>query len=267
MKTLYLDCFSGISGDMTLGAFIDMDVDFQTLKNELEKLNLSGYQLIAEKKVKGGISGTDINVVLHDDNQHNEMHDQNIAHEHHEHHHSHTHTHESIKRSLHDIRDIIISSALSDTVKEHSLHMFERLAEVEATIHQVDMENVHFHEVGAVDAIVDIVGAAICFDLINPDRVVASSVHVGSGFVKCAHGMFPVPAPATLELLKGVPIYSKGIPGELVTPTGAVILTEYTQEYMDFPSMVVKKIGYGLGKKDFDIPNCLRVCLGETIKK
>lgn len=265
MKTLYLDCFSGISGDMTLGAFVDMEVDFQILKDELGKLNLDGYQLIAEKKVKSGISGTDITVDILDENQNNEIQETNTEHEHQGHHH--THSRKSIQRGIKDIRKIILSSALSDNVKGHSLHMFERLAKVEAAIHQVDVENVHFHEVGGVDSIVDIVGAAICFDLVNPDRVVASSVHVGSGFVKCAHGMFPVPAPATLELLKGVPIYSKSIPGELVTPTGALILTEYVQEYMDFPSMVVKKIGYGLGKKDFDIPNCLRFCLGESLKK
>lgn len=280
MKVLYFDCFSGISGDMTLGALLDLGINQQEFLNELKKLKLDNeYEIVFQRSVKNGISGLDVNVILkenHDEDAHQKMHEMDITHQHEEHHH-HDHHHHSYeghhhhshgkRRNLSDIREIIENSELKDEVKEKSISMFQRLAEAEAKIHHTDIENVHFHEVGAVDAIVDIVGASICIDMLKPDRIISAPVNVGGGMVKIEHGIFPVPAPATLEILKGVPIYARGTPGELVTPTGAVILTTFASEFTDFPSMIVEKIGYGLGKKTYDVPNCLRVCYGEAVKK
>ncbi|MGI6706403.1 MAG: nickel pincer cofactor biosynthesis protein LarC [Clostridia bacterium] len=283
MKVLYFDCFSGISGDMTLGALLDLGISQQEFLNALKKLNLDDeYEIVFQKSVKNGISGLDVKVKLrenHDEDAHQTMHEMTVSHQHEEghHHHDHHHDHHSHnghyhhshakRRNFSDIREIIENSELKDEVKEKSIFMFQRLAEAEAQIHNTDIENVHFHEVGAVDAIVDIVGASICMDMLRPDRIISSPVNVGGGMIKIEHGIFPVPAPATLELLKGVPIYARGTPGELVTPTGAVILTTFASEFSDFPSMVVERIGYGLGKKTYDVPNCLRVCYGEAVKK
>jgi len=266
---------------MTLGALLDLGIDQEQFLSELKKLNLENeYKITIRKGLKNGISGTDVDITFTSilDPDHDKMHALGIEHDHHhthehdgEHDHIHTHHHhhasKGIRRNLHDIRKIIEESQLSHEVKRMSIHMFERLAAAEAKIHNTSVDEVHFHEVGAVDAIVDIVGTAICMDLLKPERIISSPVNVGGGLVKIEHGVFPVPAPATLELLKGVPIYSRGNVGELVTPTGAVILSTYCTEYTDFPPMIVDKIGYGLGKKSYDMPNCLRVCLGESGKK
>ncbi|MDN5277458.1 MAG: pyridinium-3,5-bisthiocarboxylic acid mononucleotide nickel chelatase [Clostridiales bacterium] len=304
MKILYFDCFSGISGDMTLGALLDLGLDQQAFLNELDKLGLKEYDIEIKRGVKKGITGLDVTVrILHShqedhgvDHHHQHVHDvhhkeeaaeefsqtkidevhQHSAHHHHQEHsevHNHTHVHShshdgvGVQRNFREIKELIENSALSQSVKDTALKIFEKLAMAEGKIHGISYDQVHFHEVGAVDSIVDIVGTAICIDMLKPDIIMASPVNVGGGFVKCQHGMFPVPAPATLELLKGIPVYSKNAQGELVTPTGAAILSALCREFVDFPSMVIEKIGYGLGKRDYKVPNCLRVCWGEALKK
>ena len=238
-KILYFDCFSGISGDMAVGAFLDLGIDEGDFLSELEKLNLEGYRIRIRRSVKKGISGTDFEVLLEEGNHHH------------------------VHRNLYDIEQILDSSGLKDTVKAMSKKIFRIVAEAEATVHGKPIEEVHFHEVGAVDSIVDIAGFSICMDLLGVEEVHSSPLHVGCGFVECAHGHIPVPAPAVLEILKGVPIYSAGIRGELVTPTGAAIVKALSRSYGEIPLMEIQKIGYGLGKRDFEIPNAFRVYLAE----
>lgn len=245
MKILYYDCFSGISGDMNLAALIDLGINKEYLISELKKLNIDEYEIKVTKDARGAINGTRVDVVLHE-------HDEVESHEHHHH------------RNLKDIEKIINESALSDDVKKLSLNIFSKVAKAEAKVHNKDIYEVHFHEVGAVDSIVDIIGAAICIDYLKPDAIMCSSVEVGSGFVKCAHGLLPIPAPATAEILKGIPIKCSGVPFEATTPTGAAILSTIVNDFNCKKDFFVKKIGYGIGHKDEgSIPNVLRVFLGE----
>lgn len=244
MKILYYDCFSGISGDMNLGAMIDLGVDKNYLIGELSKLNIDGYVIEVTSDSRKGIMGTRVDVIL---KQHS--HEENEGHEH---------------RNFEDIKKIIDSSSLNKKVKEISLNIFRRVAEAEAKVHGKPLSDVHFHEVGAVDSIVDIVGAAICFNYFNVDMVISSPVETGSGFVRCAHGMLPVPAPATAEILKGIPLKVKEIPFEATTPTGAAIITEFASEFTDKKDFKIIRIGYGIGHKDEgNIPNVLRIFLAE----
>lgn len=248
MKILYFDCFSGISGDMILGAMLDAGVDETLLRQELSKLSIEGYELEVSKGIKNGISGTDVKVILHQEHHHDDDHER-IHHDH---------------RNLSDVEHIIDESALSENVKTTAKGIFLRLAQAEAHVHGTSIDQIHFHEVGAVDSIVDIVGAAICLDILKADLIYASPVNVGSGFVRCQHGLLPVPAPATLELLKGIPSYSSGANGELVTPTGAAVLSYISRNFGPLPSITVERVGYGLGKRDLkDVPNVLRVVIGE----
>lgn len=246
MKIAYFDIFSGISGNMVLGALLDAGLEFDVLKEELSKLDLTGYQLQVEKTVKNGVSSTYLNVELEKDNHHHDDHD----------HHG---------RHLAEIEKIIVDSDLAAPVKEMSSRIFRRLAKAEAKIHNKDPEQVHFHEVGAVDAIVDIVGAAVGIHKLGIEQVIASRIHTGTGFVDCAHGRIPIPAPATLELLQNAPVYSTGIESELVTPTGAAIITTLADEFSSLPLMQIKSIGYGAGSRDLEIPNLLRVSIGELV--
>lgn len=270
-KILYFDCASGISGDMTLGALLDLGIEKDYLIQELSKLKVAGYHLHIGPGEKCGIFGTDVDVVLeHDDSHHHsndQVHSHNDGHSHsHDHTHGHDHSHshgDHVHRNLSDIEAIIDASELSDSVKILSKKMFLHVAEAEAKIHGKSVNEVHFHEVGAVDSIVDIIGVAILFDSLDIDRVVVSPVHVGTGFVRCAHGKIPVPAPATLEILKGIPVYSTGIRNELVTPTGAAILKAFGSEFSAMPKMSIERIGYGMGKRDLEIANVLRLVLGE----
>ena len=285
MKTLFFECFSGISGDLNLGAMIDLGVDFDLLKRELSKLGIDEeFSLDVSVGNKMGIHGTRLDVVLH---EHEHSHDQN-SHSHdgdvHSDHHSHGHTHEgdhvhshshvhdgmakhhSHGRSFSDIKRLIQKSDLKETVKELSLAIFEKIAVAEAKVHHQEVEEVHFHEVGATDSIVDIVGAAICFDALNVEKVICTPIELGSGFVWCQHGKLPVPAPATAEILHGIPTHRGGVSGEATTPTGAAILAVIVDEFVENPLFVSEKIGYGIGFKDFEIPNVLRVSLG-TIER
>ncbi|WP_069650831.1 nickel pincer cofactor biosynthesis protein LarC [Caloranaerobacter ferrireducens] len=265
MKILYYDCFSGISGDMNLGAMIDLGVDKEYLINELSKLNLdSEYEIRIRRENKKGIDGTKVDVILK--NKYNHSHDHlneeakhHYAHKHDHFHDHHDHTHSHAHRNLKDIEDIIYSSSLNENVKKLSIDMFRKIAQAEAKVHGKSLYEVHFHEVGAVDSIVDIVGAAICIDYLKVDKIMASHVQVGGGFVKCAHGLIPVPAPATVEILKGIPIKSGIVPFETTTPTGAAILAVNVDEFTDEMNFTIEKIGYGIGNRDLKIPNVLRV--------
>ncbi len=240
MKILYYDCFCGISGDMNLGAMIGLGVDPDFLRRELSRLEMDGeFELAVKSGEKMGIRGVKADVVLK------------------EHHHPH-------HRHLEDIKSIINGSGLRDGVKQKSLAMFERIARAEAKVHGVPVEEVHFHEVGAADSIVDIVGAAIALDYLKPDKIMASSVQVGGGFVRCAHGLLPVPAPATAELLSGIPIKTGIADKETTTPTGAAILAANVSEFTDKPQFTIVKTGYGLGTRDLNVPNVLRVYLAEA---
>jgi uncharacterized protein (TIGR00299 family) protein len=238
MRTLYFDCFAGASGDMILGAMIAAGVDGGVLSEQLSRLNVDGFSLNFETVTRSGLSATYAKVET-----------------------AHEHKH----RHLADIRQIIEGSNVADAAKKLSVEIFTRLAEAEARVHNEPVEHVHFHEVGALDAIVDIVGAAICFDLLKIDRFVSSPLHVGSGTIDMAHGRFPVPPPAVAELLKGVPFYSTDITGELLTPTGAAIITTVCKEFGPLPRMTTEAIGYGAGTRQYkDFPNVLRVLLGDT---
>ncbi|MFW5699860.1 MAG: nickel pincer cofactor biosynthesis protein LarC [Bacteroidota bacterium] len=253
MKILYYDCFSGISGDMNLGVLIDLGVDPEYLKSELKKLNVSGYELEISRKLKMGIEGTRVNVKL-------EHHHHNHTGSNHGHHHHHHEPH----RHLKDIKKLIYESKLSERVKEKSLDIFQRIGVAEAKIHGKTVEEIHFHEVGAIDSIVDIVGAAICLENLGVDKIMASRVEVGGGMVRCAHGVFPVPAPATAEILRNIPIRKGSVQSETTTPTGAAILASYVNEFTDKVDFSITKTGYGIGHKDFDIPNVLRAHLAEA---
>jgi uncharacterized protein (TIGR00299 family) protein len=277
MKILYYDCFCGISGDMNLGALVDLGVDGEYLIRELAKLQLdSQYEIRIKKALKMGITGTKVDVVLkaetperHHGPSGPEHHHSHDAHDHHDHHHCHHQAQEQQPahhqhRNLQDIEKIITGSGLNDRVKQLSLEMFGRVARAEAKIHGKPLNEVHFHEVGAVDSIVDLVGAAIALDYLKVDRIMASSVQVGGGFVKCAHGVFPVPAPATAEILAGIPVKTGLVAFETTTPTGAVVLAANVQKFTDRLEFIPSKIGYGIGNRDLEIPNVLRVYLGVT---
>lgn len=239
MRVLYYDCFSGISGDMNLGAMVDLGVDPQWLIQELNGLPIKdSFRIAFEKREKSGIAGTKALI-------------EEIGHEH-------------PHRHLKDVNQIIDDSSLADSVKIRAKDMFLRIAQAEGNVHGTTPEMVHFHEVGAIDSIVDVVGAALCFDWWKVDKVYGGPVQVGSGFVRCAHGLMPVPAPATVELLKGIPVKSGGVDGETTTPTGAAILAHGVDAFVETLNFEVLKVGYGLGTKDFSIPNVLRVYLADV---
>lgn len=257
MKVLYYDCFAGISGDMNLGALIDLGVDLAYLKGELARLPVHGYDLKVEKSIRKGISGTKVDVVIDDHHRHlqhahDHLHDHGQGHHHHEHH------------SYREIRQMILSSSLDQQVKDLSLSIFEKIAQAEAKIHARPVEEVHFHEVGAIDSIVDIVGAAICLHKLKPDAIQCSTVELGGGSVQCAHGTYPVPAPATAEIVRHMPVRKGTVDFEATTPTGAAILAACVHSFTDRADFTIVKTGYGLGTKDTAFPNVLRVFLCET---
>ena len=261
MKILYLDCFAGISGDMTIGALLDLGLDFAFLTSELAKLGVTGYELSVKRVDRSGINAAkfDVNVA--------QTFSLSV-----EHHHDHPHPHNSAlstqhshdHRSLSTIKHLIESSTLSEKVKQNSLAIFQRIGAAEAKIHGVDIESVHFHEVGAVDSIVDIIGACIGLEAFGIEKIISSPLHVGYGTFTCAHGTYPIPGPAATEILRGVPIYAKEIEGELVTPTGAAIVATLATEFSKMPLLRVEKIGYGAGTRVYEkFPNVLRAVIGE----
>lgn len=242
MKILYYDCFAGISGDMNLGAMIDLGVDPDYLKTELQKLNIEGFHLEIQKDIRRGISGTKATVVI--ENQENEKH-----------------------RHLRHVEELVNQSTLSDEVKVLSLKIFDLIAEAEAKVHNISKQAVHFHEVGALDSIADIVGAAICLNFLKVDKVMSSQIQLGGGMVKCAHGIMPVPAPATALIVQNVPVRTGLVQHEATTPTGAAILVATVDEFTDQIDFQIQKTGYGIGQRDIsEIPNVLRVYLSENNK-
>lgn len=255
MKTLYFDCFSGISGDMTIGALLDLGLDFDYLNAELKKLPVGGYQLKASRVVRSNVSAMKFDVVVEGDRGHDHHH-----HEHHQHHGEQGHFHRKASEILAMIRD----SGLNAQTKRIATEIFTKLAISEGKVHHIPPEDVEFHEVGAVDSIVDTVGTAIGFDALGIERFLCSAINVGSGFIHCQHGVFPVPAPATADLLRNATIYQKHAQTELVTPTGAAILAAVVDRFGTMDGFAIDKIGYGAGRKEFDeFPNCLRLMLGE----
>lgn len=273
MKILYYDCFAGISGDMHLGALLDLGVDFDYLLAELDKLPVEGYEISMEQDIRKGISGKRIKVILDRNYLDQHDHETNQPHKHeqlfkssadqHQHDHNTSNAERHQLRSFFDIRKIIEESELNNEVKEISLNIFTRIAEAEGKIHNKPVDDVHFHEVGAVDSIVDIVGAAICLQKLAPDAILSSTVEVGSGFVNCAHGLYPVPAPATAEILKNIPVHKGLVDYEATTPTGAAIISSCVNEFTNDVTFKVNKVGYGIGEKDGAIPNVLRIYMGE----
>ena len=238
MKILYYDCFAGISGDMNLGALIDLGVNSDYLKTELEKLNIDGFHLKITKDQRRGISGTKAEVII--ENQENEKH-----------------------RHLRHVEEIVNGSSLPNQVKINALKIFDLIAVAEAKVHNISKEKVHFHEVGALDSIADIVGAAICLDYLKVDKVMSSSIQLGGGTVKCAHGIMPVPAPATAEIVMNVPVKTGLVNHEATTPTGAAILVATVDKFSDKIDFPIIKTGYGIGNRDSEVPNVLRVYICE----
>ncbi len=237
MKTLYFDCFAGASGDMILGALVGVGVEPRLLTEQLALLGVTGYELDFESTQRSGLSATRATVRMRSEHAH---------------------------RHLSDILKIIYDSRLSAGVKDRAARIFSRLAEAEARVHNQAVEKIHFHEVGALDAIIDVVGAAVCFEALGVERFVSSALHVGSGMVEMAHGRFPVPPPAVTELLKDAPVYASDIMGELITPTGAAIISTVCREFGPLPKMRIESTGYGAGTREYErFPNVLRVLLGE----
>jgi len=235
MTLAYVNCPAGVSGNMLLGAMLDAGLGLDALEEGLAGLQMSGYEIVARKVRKRGISGTHVLVRTSGDEP---------------------------ERHLSDILEIIEGATLPARVKEQSRAIFTRLAQAEAKVHGTTIDDIHFHEVGGVDAIVDIVGSALGFSLLGVERVYSSALHLGTGTVQCAHGLLPVPAPATLELVKGVPVFGWDVEAELVTPTGAAILTTLADSYGSTPMMRVEKVGYGAGSRDLPFPNLLRLTIG-----
>ena len=238
MRIAYLDCFSGISGDMLLGALLDAGVQLSNLENALSKLNLANWELSLERVTKSGISAVNATVSVYE---------------------------QAGERHLSDIIDIIQNSGLSDHVKQRSIAVFHRLAEAEAKVHNTTPDRIHFHEVGAVDCIVDVVGSIAGLELLGVEKIFSSPLPASRGFVQCSHGTLPVPAPAVMELLKGIPVVPSDVEGELVTPTGAAIVATVAEGFGPMPAMIPELVGYGAGKKEFGHrPNLLRVVVGQS---
>jgi len=237
VKIAYFDCFSGVSGDMILGALIDAGLDIRELESELGRLKISGYKIKAEKTARKGISGTKFSIDI---------------------------TEQNVSRKLKDIVEIVDQSDLDDDIKDLGKQTFVELATVEAKIHGKSIQEIHLHEVAGIDSMIDVIGSIIGIKKLGIEAIYSSRVHVGTGFLKCRHGVLPVPAPATLAILKGIPIYSRGIAAELATPTGVCLLKTLSRSFGVMPAMKVEKVGYGAGSRELEIPNLLRVYLGET---
>ncbi len=236
MLVAYFDCFSGIAGDMILGALIDLGFSSIVLEKELKKLDISGYRIDIRKVEKNHITATDVTISVNEEQNH---------------------------RNLADINNMINKSKLESDIKNLSKKIFKRIAEAECKIHNVSIDEVFFHEVGAIDSIIDVVGTVIGLKKLGIKQVFCSKLPLGTGFTICSHGIIPIPAPATVELLKNVPVYQTDADHEMVTPTGAAIITTIAKKYGKMPSMKIKKTGYGAGKIESDQPGLLRIIVGE----
>ena len=286
MKVLYFQCYMGAAGDMLNAALLDLIDDKEGFLDEFRKLGIPGVEVDLTRTQKCSVTGYSLSVMVNGteevsedvhlsthDHDHEHEHDHHHDHEHehaHDHHHEHEHEHEHEHHHHHEhssyqsICEKIDLFPVPDDVKKNAKEIYETIALAEAEVHNTDVTQIHFHEVGSMDAIVDVLMFCMLIDKVNPDKVIVSPVHVGSGTVRCAHGILPVPAPATALILKDVPIYGGRISGELCTPTGAALLKHFADEFGDMPAMKVDRIGYGMGKKDFPVANCVRAFLGNT---
>lgn len=300
MKTLYLDCGMGAAGDMLAAALLELLPDREKVVEGLNALGIPGVEIVCEQATKCGIGGTHVSVRVCGEEEseemyggahtHEEAHGHGYSHEHehtHEeaHSHDHAHTHETVHSheqehiqgtaheghhhhsGMHEIEHIVEALPVSERIRKDILAVFGLIAEAESHVHGVPVTEIHFHEVGTMDAVADIAAVCVLMDRLAPDQVIVSPVHVGSGQVKCAHGILPVPAPATAYILKDVPIYGGGISGELCTPTGAALLKYFATRFGDMPVMRTSMVGYGMGKKDFPAANCVRAMFGETARE
>lgn len=266
MKTLYLDCGMGAAGDMLTAALLELLPDPDGFVDELNALGIPGVQYRREASVKCGITGTHMSVTVNGVEESDHAHAHHHDHEHtHEHEHTNEHEHTPHQHSsLHRIRHIISGLHLPEAVQHNAKAVYGLIAEAESRAHNVPVTEIHFHEVGTMDAVADVVAVCLLMDRLAPERVIVSPIHVGSGHVHCAHGILPVPAPATAYILQGLPIYGGSVKGELCTPTGAALLKHFATEFGEMPVMRVGAIGYGMGKKDFPDANCVRSMLGEA---
>lgn len=269
MRTIYLDCSMGAAGDMLMAALLELLPEKDTFLQKMQSLGLPGLEISAEPSVKCGITGTHMRVLIHGEEE-GHPHEHAVeahAHSHadapeaaHAHVHVHPHHHTDLNELTHRISHLNVSEA----VRSDILAIYQSIADAESRVHGVPVEQIHFHEVGSLDALADITGVCLLMELLAPEQVLASPVHVGSGQVRCAHGILPVPAPATALLLEGIPIYGGSIRGELCTPTGAALLRRFVTRFGPLPPMRVEKTGYGMGMKDFEAANCVRAMLGQT---
>ena len=298
MKTLYIECAMGAAGDMLTAALLELMPDKEAALAKLNAMGIPGVAFEAEPSEKCGITGTHMRVLIHGEEEesvpcgHTHAHQHEHAHErHHEHeHHAHTHAHAHVQEDAHchdsdahdhehhhehdahhhahhgmaEIRSLIAELAVSETVKEKALAVYQSIAEAESKVHGAEVDQIHFHEVGSMDAVADVTAVCLLMELLAPEQVIVSPIHVGSGTVLCAHGRLPVPAPATALILEGIPIYGGSVQGELCTPTGAALLKTFADSFGPMPPMTVAKTGYGMGTKDFEQANCLRAMLGES---
>ncbi len=298
MKTLYIECAMGAAGDMLTAALLELMPDKEAALAKLNAMGIPGVVFEAEPSAKCGITGTHMRVLIHGEEEgavpcgHTHEHHHDHAHEHHhEHeHHAHAHAHEHVQEDAHchdsdahdhahhhehdahhhahhgmaEIRRLIAELAVSETVKEKVLAVYQSIAEAESRVHGAEVDQIHFHEVGSMDAVADVTAVCLLMELLAPEQVIVSPIHVGSGTVLCAHGRLPIPAPATALILEGIPIYGGSVQGELCTPTGAALLKTFVDSFGPMPPMTVAKTGYGMGTKDFEQANCLRAMLGES---
>ncbi len=278
MKQLYLDCNMGAAGDMLAAALYEL-LDDEGKQNFIEIMNglaPEGVAVSVRPETKCGILGTHFDVAVNGEEEHTHEHPHDHSHTHHEHEHCHAHTHDHshthehshshhshVHHSMADVETIIDAFSIDDKVKSNIKEVYKVVAAAESEVHGTTVSEIHFHEVGMMDAIADVTAVCLLMDMLGPDRITASPVRVGFGHMRCAHGILPVPAPATANILRGIPTYAGGIEAELCTPTGAALLRHFVSEFCDQPLMAVDRIGYGMGTKNFDVCNCVRALLGE----
>ena len=267
MKTLYLECSMGAAGDMLTAALLELTGDRKAFVDQMNAIGLPGVRVEAEDAVKCGITGTHMKVTVNGEEEESvdaeHHHDHDHPHDH-DHDHDHGHEHHHHHASMADIQALISGLEVSERVRQDALAVYSLIAEAESKVHGRPVSDIHFHEVGTMDAVADVVGVCLLMEKIAPDQIIASPVHTGSGYVRCAHGVLPVPAPATALILQGIPSYGGEVRGELCTPTGAALLKHFVSRFGDRPVMTVEAIGYGMGKKDFERANCVRAFLGEN---
>ena len=269
MRTIYLDCSMGAAGDMLMAALLELLPEKDTFLQKMQSLGLPGLEISAEPSVKCGITGTHMRVLIHGEEE-GRPHVHAAEEPFHSHAdapeaaHAHVHVHPHHHTDLDELTHCISHLNVSEAVRSDILAVYQSIADAESRVHGVPVEQIHFHEVGSLDALADVTGVCLLMKLLAPEQVLASPVHVGSGQVRCAHGILPVPAPATALLLEGIPIYGGSIRGELCTPTGAALLRRFVTRFGPLPPMRVEKTGYGMGTKDFEAANCVRAMLGQT---